>query len=685
MKRKRLLSKGIVITLSTVMLLSSTQSFAFAQEPDNSVQEEVQDLENGSELEKSYAECEEQTTLQDTNESLDLFENKTETEIENETNDVLEIDIEKNGLVENEESLFYYDENGMLVTSEWRELPSGIYYFGEDGVAVDGWQVIDGEDYYFKECKLVKGGCLMIDGNLYNFEADGKLHKGWKDSGNVRFYFDESGVAVDGWQVIDGEDYYFKGRKLVKGGCLMIDGNLYNFGPEGVMHRGWKDSGNVRFYFNESGVAVDGWQVIDGEDYYFKGRKLVKGGCLMIGGNLYNFGADGVMNRGWKDSGNVRFYFNESGVAVDGWQVIEGEEYYFNGRKLAKGGCLMIGGNLYNFEVDGKVHKGWKDSGNVRFYFDENGRAVDGWQVIDGTKYCFANRKLLKGGCAVVDGKLYSFDENGQYRTGWIQIGTKWYYFEENGVGAPKSVFQISELEKKVNGIVNKYNGTKEVYFEDLKSGKSFSINDQRMYPCSVIKLSAMLGTYDQIEKGNLSMSACSNKLYNMMVHSDNTSYNSLMSMIGGGNPATGSKRVNQLLKDNGIYNTAANNGLLPGSGYYSSGVRNYTTPSDMGRLLSKIYNHEIISKSACDKMMDLMSKCADDRALRHGLPSGTRFAHKSGWADGYYLDGGIVFGPSRDYVIVVFTNNVSNRTKLFSEIQSTVYNYEKDAIEIPR
>ena len=41
------------------------------------------------------------------------------------------------------------------------------------------------------------------------------------------------------------------------------------------------------------------------------------------------------------------------------------------------------------------------------------------------------------------------------------------------------------------------------------------------------------------------------------------------------------------------------------------------------------------------------------------------------------YLDGGIVYIPDKDYILVLFTDQISNKTDFFKEMSSLFYTYE--------
>lgn len=102
------------------------------------------------------------------------------------------------------------------------------------------------------------------------------------------------------------------------------------------------------------------------------------------------------------------------------------------------------------------------------------------------------------------------------------------------------------------------------------------------------------------------------------------------------------------------------------------------TTPADLGMLLEDIYQcaqtgggalvaafPEEITRHECQEMIDLLSGDDIQQLIQAGLPYGTRWAHKHGWANEYpdglihtMGDAGIAFTPGGDFVLVVFAND---------------------------
>lgn len=183
-----------------------------------------------------------------------------------------------------------------------------------------------------------------------------------------------------------------------------------------------------------------------------------------------------------------------------------------------------------------------------------------------------------------------------------------------------------------------------------------------------------LLTVYDQANQGNISLSQCQPYLSSMIIYSNNDAYNTLLQMLGGEDGLTGLEIVNDYLASIGISRTRLHHSLQPAAEDFRDGASNVSCPSDIGILFEKLYRYELFAPQQSEEILSLLKQCADTNAIWQGLPAGTSFAHKSGWADDLYLDGGIVYRSSSDYILVIFTDNVAYRSSFFQEISSYFY-----------
>lgn len=144
-------------------------------------------------------------------------------------------------------------------------------------------------------------------------------------------------------------------------------------------------------------------------------------------------------------------------------------------------------------------------------------------------------------------------------------------------------------------------------------------------------------------------------------------------------------------------YETPANQRLDVNTG---PDLYNQTTPSDIGMLLTDIYqcaqtgggaliaiHGENLSQDECRSMLDFLSRNRIGVLIEAGVPEGTQVAHKHGWVTNSagiintIGDAGIVYSPGGNYVLVVFLHDQQqliwdSASRLIADISQAVYNY---------
>lgn len=212
------------------------------------------------------------------------------------------------------------------------------------------------------------------------------------------------------------------------------------------------------------------------------------------------------------------------------------------------------------------------------------------------------------------------------------------------------------------------------IYYEDLETGASLSLYPEEFYPCSMVKIVCMLAVYDAIREGKLEEEEVKEYLKDMILWSDNTSFNVLVQAVG-------KDHLRKILKEAGTEDTVISHGLLPGDAFFESDAgepENTMTARDIGRIFRYIYEYP--DEEYREKMITLLEECEDDSALAQGLPSDVVFAHKTGWADPLYHDGGIVYADDGGYILVMMTNGVY--MDAFEQVSEAVYAFQTELNE---
>lgn len=328
-------------------------------------------------------------------------------------------------------------------------------------------------------------------------------------------------------------------------------------------------------------------------------------------------------------------------------------------------GNLEIDGKEYHFNEDsGFMTRGFVTHKTNTYYYDQKGHKLYGFQTInDHTYYFDKNGKMAKD-------TYVAFSKDGQLHLD---------YYDKNGEKIKQEVdFDIEGIQSQVQKVLSKYDGDISVYFKDLRTEQSFYINPKNMYSCCMIKVPALIKIFQEIENGNIDHAAHANEIEQMITISSNTAYNNLAALLGGGNGIYGLYQINQMCIELGLENTELHHGLFPGENFFTDGGANTSNPKDIGILFEKLYKKEIISDKACQDMISILKACEDRDEIQAGLDKGIEFAHKTGAADLLYHDGGIVYLPGRDYILVIFSNQVSRMYDMMQEVSKTILNYQK-------
>ncbi|KQL44603.1 serine hydrolase [Brevibacillus choshinensis] len=107
----------------------------------------------------------------------------------------------------------------------------------------------------------------------------------------------------------------------------------------------------------------------------------------------------------------------------------------------------------------------------------------------------------------------------------------------------------------------------------------------------------------------------------------------------------------------------------------------NVSTPADMALLLEKIARKELISKKACEQMIDIMKRQHFRDRIPNLLPAGTPVACKSGSVGGVHNDIGIIYLPEEKGTVIVsaFSENNSSQleaAQMIAKVAQSAYDY---------
>jgi beta-lactamase class A len=255
------------------------------------------------------------------------------------------------------------------------------------------------------------------------------------------------------------------------------------------------------------------------------------------------------------------------------------------------------------------------------------------------------------------------------------------------------------QMQQSLNDVADNYDGEVGIYIKNLKTGDVFEKHaDQRFVTASLIKLPIMAAVFKAIQQNKISLDSrimlrrrhlrdgsgymkwaqvgqrfrVSDILYQMITRSDNTACAIFIDLLG-------YDSLNQSFEQFGLNVTRINPTGMSLADHVNAQFDNYTTPREMGMMLEKIYDHQMVSDGASDLMLEIMKHTAAPTRLAKFLPKNWVLARKSGLLRKSCHDCGIVFTPKGDYVICVLTGNNANYKKakgLIANIGQTAYGY---------
>jgi beta-lactamase class A len=263
----------------------------------------------------------------------------------------------------------------------------------------------------------------------------------------------------------------------------------------------------------------------------------------------------------------------------------------------------------------------------------------------------------------------------------------------------PPAPPQWNELDSFVTGVRGRFRGVISYYIEDLQTGRTIVWNENQPLPAgSVIKLPIAVSVFEQELAGKLQLDAevvlkatdkadgsgvlkrsrsgtrltITNLLELMLQRSDNTATNMLTDLLG-------LEQINGSCQRQGLTATCMPRYIMDLTARDNK-IENYTSATDMGRLLKALYSRQILDPPTSAQLLDILKgQHVRDRLPRY-LPPGVVIAHKTGLMKDACHDVGIIYGRNHDYVVAVLTSEFGSYTQAkqaIGQIGRAVYLYD--------
>lgn len=244
-------------------------------------------------------------------------------------------------------------------------------------------------------------------------------------------------------------------------------------------------------------------------------------------------------------------------------------------------------------------------------------------------------------------------------------------------IGASQKIEK--KLQAKLTETIKGFNGDIGIYVQNLRTGKTVSINADTIFPtASIVKVPILLGIMDKIEKEELQYSqqliykdsllyagedilgsfkndekiTLNKVMMLMLTTSDNTASLWLQTLAGKGT------RINTLLENMGFKNTRVNSrtdGRQENWKVYGWGQ---TTPVEMATLFEMMYNSKLISPAASERMMRVLSRNFWDAQGLSQIPPTIEVFSKNGAVNASRSEVLLVNAKNNPYILSIFTKN---------------------------
>lgn len=251
--------------------------------------------------------------------------------------------------------------------------------------------------------------------------------------------------------------------------------------------------------------------------------------------------------------------------------------------------------------------------------------------------------------------------------------------------------FPKSTIQGTIDDAFGDMKGETSVYVSPTDSTEEVVSNSKAQRAASNIKLFILITAYQQVNEGKLNLNdkytlkdsdkvdgtgeirnmssgseiSMQDLLEDMMEDSDNTAANIVIRQLGG------MDKVNAQIKKIGAKDTKIER-MLMDTDALKDGKDNYTSVADLGMVLKKIYNHQMVSTKYDNAMLDILKKNNNHTKLPHDLPEEATVYNKTGEFDDYGVENdAAIFGNNKGSFVIVVMSQDGSRDEQIKKMNS--------------
>lgn len=240
-------------------------------------------------------------------------------------------------------------------------------------------------------------------------------------------------------------------------------------------------------------------------------------------------------------------------------------------------------------------------------------------------------------------------------------------------IGSESKEMPVSPLESLIETVLEETEGRYGIFIKNLKTGESFFLRQEEKFDAgSLYKLKLMVETYKRIKDGRLSedegieVDVKELNEYFDIEEEDAELKAGILSF-------TVKSALEQTITISHNYAAMALTRKLNAKNLAAP-----VTPKEVGGFFEDLYNGKIIDGDYSRQMLELLSRQKISDRIPKFLPKETKVAHKTADVGFFEHDGGIVFAPGGDYIIVVLTESKipDAAGRKIAGISKAVYDY---------
>ena len=255
-------------------------------------------------------------------------------------------------------------------------------------------------------------------------------------------------------------------------------------------------------------------------------------------------------------------------------------------------------------------------------------------------------------------------------------------FMQQHDLPLPPHTLNLLRL--SLEQMLASYDGVWSVSVRDLTTSEQIVIHDIAMPSASVMKLFILGCVYEDIRTGTLTRtSELVDQMGSMIRSSSNEAANRILKTLGGGDYAVGIEHVNQYIRQAGYSDlTHAYNPFNDEAIRLDEEHVNQTSAADCAELLERIYRRRFATRTACNEAEQFLLNQETRFKIPSMVPDSASVANKTGETETIENDVAIVYTPSGDYILTVFSTGWADKKlaqQRIKQISAQVYAYHTD------